>query len=546
MKRKIITNRPNISSEKIASYKDFNKLLLDYKKVTNPKFIKNSKNFFKSLLAIAAVVSVILIFSPKEASKNNKFICPPLRNINIDYDLYTIDASKGGSFIHKTGSKITFPANAFVDKNGNEVKGNVTVKYREMKDIADIFVSGIPMEYDSSGSEYTFESAGMLEILAEKDGEQLYMNKGKNVDIEMSSVFPESKYNLYQLDTVKRNWTFAGKDSIYKMSEKIMNDSANIFANKKEIPYEVDSLQNNDGIIKPVKKDEDGFCFNIKVDSSEFPEISIYKNVKFQIAGDFSVEEVKFNSKILWNDVEINRLEDNKYLVTFFSANKTVKYVTTPVFEKGDYKDALDIYKSYLQNIKEQKEKIVELERQRNEILAKKRQKEIEEQARLEAEYQKSVEEAKLRQKLWEEENARRMAIQNTVYTKNDLVFRTFQVNGFGIWNCDNPMALPQGAKLFAKYYDKENNSELVFNNVYLAEKDRNAMFNYYKGKLFRFNPGKNNIVWGVTPEGYLAIAKKEEFDKYKGNSVNHNFNMTIYKEELKTVDDVRKLLMTI
>lgn len=45
----------------------------------------------------------------------------------------------------------------------------VKITYREFADPIDFFVSGIPMEYDSAGRKYNFESSGMCEINAYKD-----------------------------------------------------------------------------------------------------------------------------------------------------------------------------------------------------------------------------------------------------------------------------------------------------------------------------------------------------------------------------------------
>ena len=56
------------------------------------------------------------------------------------------------------------------------------------------------MNYDSSGVNYMFESAGMLELLAEQNGEPLVMNPEKEIDIEMSSNNDSKAFNLYEFD----------------------------------------------------------------------------------------------------------------------------------------------------------------------------------------------------------------------------------------------------------------------------------------------------------------------------------------------------------
>ncbi|HRD40305.1 MAG TPA: hypothetical protein PLC65_16880, partial [Bacteroidia bacterium] len=80
-----------------------------------------------------------------------------------------------------TKSKIKVPQNAFVNKAGPDIIGDVEIQYREMHDQADIIASGIPMTYDSAGTKYHFESAGMFDIKASQNGEQVFLKHGKQI-----------------------------------------------------------------------------------------------------------------------------------------------------------------------------------------------------------------------------------------------------------------------------------------------------------------------------------------------------------------------------
>ncbi|HEY0041265.1 MAG TPA: hypothetical protein VGB71_11410, partial [Flavisolibacter sp.] len=105
---------------------------------------------------------------PETIPQKDIFISPPVSGTDIHLEEYSVDAGKGGTLFYKTGSIIFFPPNSFVDKDGKTVQGKVTVKYREFADPIDFYLAGIPMDYDSSGTKYTFESSGMCEILAYK------------------------------------------------------------------------------------------------------------------------------------------------------------------------------------------------------------------------------------------------------------------------------------------------------------------------------------------------------------------------------------------
>jgi hypothetical protein len=111
----------------------------------------------------------------KVVAEPERFIKPPIKGADVPFKEWTVDAAKGDTVYYPTGSIILFPPNSFVDKNGNVITGNVEVKYREFTKPIDFFLSGIPMNYDSAGVQYTFESAGMCEILAYKDGAPVFV-----------------------------------------------------------------------------------------------------------------------------------------------------------------------------------------------------------------------------------------------------------------------------------------------------------------------------------------------------------------------------------
>ena len=80
------------------------------------------------------------------------FIAPPFEGVNVGFQNYEINAADGGEVTHPTGTKLTIPKNAFLNAKGEVVEGNVTLKYREFHNPAEILVSGIPMAISTSPS----------------------------------------------------------------------------------------------------------------------------------------------------------------------------------------------------------------------------------------------------------------------------------------------------------------------------------------------------------------------------------------------------------
>jgi hypothetical protein len=171
-----------------------------------------------------------------------------------------VDAKKGGVIQYPSGTLINIPAEAFVDKSGNPIKDTVDISYREMHKLSEIFVSGIPMTYDSAGTEYHFESAGMTQIMAYKNGNPVFIGKDKAININMKSTSADPKFNLYYYDTIQNQWVNKGKDITVTV------DTSNL-----EKPE------------KPLMVNENNQCFSIKADYREFPELKVFCNTLFQL-----------------------------------------------------------------------------------------------------------------------------------------------------------------------------------------------------------------------------------------------------------------------
>lgn len=144
---------------------------------------------------------------PTAFKANHPLVKPPVAGLDIAPNVYTADAKNGGLLEYPSGTKIIIPQNAFVDKAGNPVSGNVTISYREFRDPVDIMLSGIPMKYDSAGQSEDFESAGMFEMNASVNGEEVFLAPGKKVDMDFAVVDTASTYNFYRLDEQK-GWQY--------------------------------------------------------------------------------------------------------------------------------------------------------------------------------------------------------------------------------------------------------------------------------------------------------------------------------------------------
>ena len=199
---------------------------------------------------------------PKVLSNNFLLTNPPIPSLDIPYQTFTIDPTKPNVFYSKNGAKINIPSNAFLDKEGNVITGKVELSFREFYNPLDFYLAGIPMEFNDNGVEKVFESAGMVELNAKSNNNELFVNPSNKVKVDLYSWTKSKDFNLYDLDKTTGKWIEKGKDSI----------------STSNIDNELNSLPP----IPPLPKVATRASFTIIDETNNFPEIEEYKNVHFE------------------------------------------------------------------------------------------------------------------------------------------------------------------------------------------------------------------------------------------------------------------------
>ena len=456
---KINTNRPPLNDAELAPKGDFNQLLKSYKTANTP-FFKVPKFWFGASAVLVASVASLIIYSKLTDLETAPapFINPPIAQVDIKSDSYQIDAEKDSNITYASGSKIHIPANAFTDDEGKPVKGKVELKYREFKKASDVFLAGIPMTYDSADEQFHFETAGMMEISASQNGKPLKTNPDAFITVDMVSANKEDKFNTYYLDTTEKKWKYLAQTNYNKPTEKKEDNEMALGENKRnpsspelvKVQKEIAGIEQQKPV-EPKKINKDKHRFSIRVDEKEFPEIAVYQNMKFQ------VEDKTYDAKkaqILWENVELKRADGSaNYEIVFSNAKEKYTVVAAPVFEDKDLKDAQKIYES---KYKEYQAK-----------LSKRKAEEA--KLRTELETRAKAVEEKIKQEV--AEMAQRRKDYEARLAQSELVYRTFQVSDFGIWNCDCPNRLPNGASVVANFTDAKTKQNIQIQTCYLVEK---------------------------------------------------------------------------
>lgn len=170
-----------------------------------------SQHSIKSVLFVF-FFTLLIVFACKDSEPEKQaFIRPPFPTLEPEYKVFDFNASEGGTFTHSTGTQISIPADIWQDAEGKAVSGDITLKYREFHNAADIFLSGSTLAYDTAGSKEVFTTAGMFEIRAFKDSSELFIKNGQSLSVKMASYKADNDFNFYYLNEEAGNWEYEGR-----------------------------------------------------------------------------------------------------------------------------------------------------------------------------------------------------------------------------------------------------------------------------------------------------------------------------------------------
>jgi len=478
------------------------------------------------------------------------FITPPFDDVNVEYVNYSFKAENGDTIFHESGSILLFPANSMLDGDGNLVSGKVDIAYREFSDPVDFFLSGIPMNYDSAGVDYMFESSAMCEINASQEGKELFVNPENKPEVNLTSRNASNEQNLYYLDEETKCWVNKGKDEITQVIQNSEEGNTNNHkTNEGDLPQ---------APVKPRKPNGKSPQFVLEVDPESVPELKTYNELVFEIHEDDNSYKASDGNE-LWEDVKMKPgKKAGTYFVTFINATRSVTYLTRPVFEGKNYDQAIsefndkqDQYETLKKNRLEKEDKFAQevaainaqnkkfdsINKIRNERLRL-----LQERRKLEFDSLKSIMLANARIR---EQKLREREALNTYSRKIGAeAIRTFQLEKFGIWNCDQPIFNGNSIQVIAKFKDESGKElQLPYKTLVYSSVNGIRMFNSDQIETIART---ENMIWGVlAKEQKFVYVSASEFDKAKitYQTGEHTFAAKVHPKKITSPEDIREVL---
>ncbi|CAN5339643.1 hypothetical protein BH10BAC1_BH10BAC1_05110 [soil metagenome] len=524
-------DKEKLSDQEIQKQMNFDKFISSYTPPVKGWLSGGTKLY--TLVASAAVVLVvagyfILNVAKKEKTVEILFVNPPIEFLDIRTENYVVNTNQDTTIVHSTGSMITIPSSAFVDADGKDVKGKVEIHYREFHDPIDIMLSGIPMNYDSAGTTYQFESAGMFEITATQDGKRVNLKPSKSLTVNMiSHTNNANDYNIYSLDTVKKKWEYVSENTA-KNNSCIQAFEDRVGVNDNKAKAEMKAFVAANKPLIPQKSDPGKENFIIDFSKDEFPELAVFSGLKFQPT------EKKYNASLsqkTWEEVLVERANDNEhYIVTFTAGKESHSFTVLPVVDEKDYETTMKIFanlqKKYEMRLAEKKRIVAKASDSLYKINVK---------------FERVAGRSDL--------NSKFNSFINDNYgeaSKDLLAYRTFAISKLGVWNSDKPF--PFFAKMRRKYsatFLSEDNQTLVLKNVYLIRDGINSMYLIPKDHfgVFPFSAEDVDVMVGITEENQVVYLKGQELKAVEGKGRNIVFKMNKPNESVVSSAQLKALL---
>ncbi|WP_027420370.1 hypothetical protein [Crocinitomix catalasitica] len=256
-------------------------------------------------------------------------IQPPFSGDFHNDTIFTIDPSKINHLTAANGSNFTIPANAMVDKNGVLIKGNVDVKFVQFHSLDDIISSGIPMKYDTLGSNFTFQSAGMFDLKANQNGEVVSLAKDKSIDMNLASDIGDIPMNFYQINEKSGEWSYLAP------SAPVVNNTK---FDKKTIP------------LKPEKSSGDSFILDINFELSDYDELNGFDAVVWEYTGSHDSLDPRKNKKVMnnkWTSFDLVPTNEKayEYYLTLKNTNTSFTTQVKAILEGANFDLAMTNFK---------------------------------------------------------------------------------------------------------------------------------------------------------------------------------------------------------
>ena len=474
MKKKydIRTDLQPLSSEEISKHKDFDKLLADFELGKNNADEPEGNvipiiGYIKKYSLAAAVVLLLSgmiwklindsyqsqLYLPSDQMVNQYKLEPPLLALDVQKTTFVIeDVQKETLLEYVSGSKIKVPASAFIDKNGQPVKGKVDIQYREFADPVDLFLSDIPLELEA---QKIIQSYGMMEIKGFQDGEAVFIAHDRTLEVQLrASIEPDQLQNdnsIHHFNGSVADWEFSKTNQV-TILDSILPDKGSI-PNENElrtmIEQEMIASKPLDPPILGIPSEMQ--LFDVDIDLNKFPELK-----KYNEALQFLVKKKNLKAEIFdqeWNSMDLQYQTDRSFVIQLKRFDDEALIV-----------ENLEVYPALIPNASDIESYTAEVDRFKQEL------------DQWNAEVDERISEFK----------------PDSISGMRYLVMNEFDIAEFGLWNCGQELKAGLANEHNIEFKD-EKGTDLLPARFFCFDRIAHT---YYFSNSSNILPSDDMVVW--------------------------------------------------
>jgi hypothetical protein len=418
---------------------------------------------------------------------------PPLGPGTTPVETITVEA-EGGMLTLSSGTRITVPAQAFVDTAGQAVTEPVTLTVREFHNPIETWLAGIPMYADGDA---VFRSAGMMELRgATPDGREVELANDKVLQLDWYSVEDDEGYVTWALDTASGVWSETGTAN----SLETRDLETELAEAEADLPPRTNPVPPN------------RHTFDIGDQTGRQPELKRYEGVRF----------VPVDGRPCGHDatrIEVDPITDGSggaFLIRFI-----VDTVLQMQFQAGSNDPRTYTAPFPIDSVTEcrcdvalppgaTEREAARIQRLLNGDSDRKRERGRRAAMALWEEYNATIERQYLTNLL------RPSGLENRPDRPGRIVARSMQIDRMGYVNCDIVIPYPDEVDLLVDLIGPDG-GPLDVQNLAVMDIDTRTLYPCEGGRI-RLDPARRNVVFGYA-NGQLAYLTKAQVDGLR-NSV--------------------------
>ena len=145
-------------------------------------------------------------------SKNGSSSFQPL----VATQLHTnnFEAGQGGAIAVANLVVMHIPPNAFLDKNGELVEGNIQLQFQVFITAEEILITQLPLSIDRFGKKESIFPSPAIHLKATYQGESVFLNPGMGIQVSLKAQLQGKKFRLLSFDAPGQRWLSLGNKEL--------------------------------------------------------------------------------------------------------------------------------------------------------------------------------------------------------------------------------------------------------------------------------------------------------------------------------------------